>query len=98
MRKKVKDKNLHLKNYPLVEVVWKDITSESGWQSIEDVKKSKIAICITKGHLITRSKGITRIFGDYAFSEDKKDIAEVGNTTLIPNGCIIDLKYISTKK
>jgi len=67
-------------------------------QSIEDVKKAKIAICITKGHLITRSKGITRIFGDYAFSEDKKDIAEVGNTTLIPNGCIIDLKYISTKK
>ena len=101
MRKKIKinkKKKIDIEKYPMVECRWHDIVSDPSWISLDDLKNSKLAVCITKGHLLSQTGGITRIFGDYALSEDKKDIAEVGNTTLIPNGCIIDLKYISTKK
>tara|TARA_R100000773_G_scaffold30016_1_gene25733 strand:+ start:809 stop:1102 length:294 start_codon:yes stop_codon:yes gene_type:complete len=86
-----------LKKYKLVEVHWWDITSESGWQSIEEAKNVKLAVCITKGHLLSKSKGIYRIFGDYALEDDKKEIAEIGNLTIIPKGCVIEIKDIKTK-
>ena len=89
-----KSKEKYLKKFPMVEVKWKDITSESGWQNLTDVKNGACAICITKGHLIDRKNGITKIFGDYALTEQGDSIAEVGNTTLIPNGCIIETKKL----
>ena len=61
---------------------------------IEEVKKSELATCITKGHLLSQSKGITRIFGDYSLSDDKKRIETIGNTTLIPNSVIKEIKKI----
>ena len=85
------------KKYKLVEVHWYDITSESGWQSIEEAKNVKLAVCITKGHLLSKSKGIISIFGDYALEDNKKDIAEIGNLTIIPKGCVIEIKDIKTK-
>ena len=86
-----------LKKYKLVEVHWWDITSESGWQSIEEAKNVELAVCITKGHLLSKSKGIYRIFGDYALEDNKKEIAEIGNLTIIPKGCVIEIKDIKTK-
>ena len=85
------------KKYKLVEVHLYDITSESSWQSIEEAKNVKLAVCITKGHLLSKSKCIYRIFGDYALEDNKKDIAEIGNLTIIPNGCVIEVKDIKTK-
>tara|TARA_Y100000114_G_scaffold9159_1_gene7228 strand:+ start:236 stop:529 length:294 start_codon:yes stop_codon:yes gene_type:complete len=86
-----------LKKYKLVEVHWYDITSESGWQSVEEAKNVKLAVCITKGHLLSKSKGVYRIFGDYALEDNEKDIAEIGNLTIIPKGCVIEIKDIKTK-
>ena len=68
--------------------------SNSSWSSFEEIKNSDLAICITKGHLLSQSKGITRIFGDYSLSEDKKKIETIGNTTLIPNSVIKEIKKI----
>ena len=34
--------------YPLVEVHWYDIVSDSNWQSIAACKKAKLPPCITK--------------------------------------------------
>ena len=85
------------KKYKLVEIRWYDITSESSWQSIEEAKNVKLAVCITKGHLLSKSRGIYRIFGDYALEDNQKDIAEIGNLTIIPKGCVIEVKDIKTK-
>ena len=54
-------------------------------------------MCITKGHLLSKSRGIYRIFGDYALEDNQKDIAEIGNLTIIPKGCVIEVKDIKTK-
>ena len=77
----------------MVEVVWQDIVSDSGWQDIEQLKDSKLATCVTKGHLLSQVKGVTRIFGDYS-TNDKGEIEQIGNTTIIPNSVIVSIKKI----
>lgn len=77
----------------MVEVVWQDIVSESGWQDLDQLKEQKLATCVTKGHLLSQAKGVTRIFGDYS-ANDKGEIEQIGNTTIIPNSVIVSIKKI----
>ena len=81
--------------YPLVAVYWLDICSDASWQSIESSKKSKLPTCVTKGHLLSQKGGITRIFGDYSYNDNKTEIETIGNTTLIPNSVIKEIKKLS---
>jgi hypothetical protein len=84
-----------IEKYPLVEIKWYDITSNSAWQSIDDLLMAKLPICTTKGHLLNDSKGIVRVFGDYALKDEKTGVIdEIANTTLIPKSVIIDIKKI----
>ena len=80
--------------YPLVEVRWTDVVSEAGWQPVLDVNKAKLPECVTKGHLLSQSKGITRIFGDFSKGKEEGAIDELANTTLIPNSNILKIKKI----
>jgi len=77
----------------LVEIEWFDICSDSSWQSMDNLLKAKLPVCVTKGHLLTQSKGITRVFGDYSESE-KGEIEEIGNSTIIPNSVIKNIKKL----
>jgi hypothetical protein len=79
--------------YPLVEVKWLDICSDSSWQGLKQLQEARLPTCVTKGHLLSQSKGITRIFGDYSEKEDGT-IEEIGNTTIIPNAVIIGISKI----
>jgi hypothetical protein len=76
INKKAKDWK---ERYPLVEVKWLDICSDSSWQSLKQLQEAKLPTCVTKGHLLSQAKGITRIFGDYSEKEDGT-IEEIGNT------------------
>jgi hypothetical protein len=83
MRKKIsppKRINSEIEKYPMVSVEWFDIVSDSSWTSFDALKKSNLATCITKGHLLSQTKGVTRLFGDYSFAENGKDIESIGNT------------------
>ena len=84
--------------YPLVEVRWADVVSDSAWQAVGDVHKAKLPECVTKGHLLSQSKGITRIFGDFSKGKEEGSVEELGNTTLIPSSIIISIKEIKLKK
>lgn len=79
--------------YPMVEVHWIDICSDSSWQSLKSLSESKLPTCVTKGHLFSQSKGVTRIFGDYSLKDDGT-IDEIGNSTIIPNSVIQDIKKL----
>ena len=84
-----------IEKYPLVEIKWLDITSDSAWQGIDDLLNIKLPICTTKGHLLTQTKGITRVFSDFALKDEKTGVIdEIANITLIPNSVIIDIKKI----
>ena len=90
--KKVKTE---IEKYPMVPVEWYDIVSDSSWNSFSDVKKAKLATCITKGHLLSQKNGVTRIFGDYSYNDSKTEIESIGNTTLIPNSVIKEIKKLT---
>ena len=93
-----KKAKLEIDRYPLVEVRWADVVSDSGWQSVVDVHKAKLPECVTKGHLLSQSKGITRIFGDFSKGKEEGSVEELGNTTLIPSSIIISIKEIKLNK
>ena len=98
MNKKIviKKRAKHWKDkFPMVAVDWLDIVSDASWLTIEDLKKAKLATCITKGHLLSQTKGVTRLFGDYSFADNGVDIESIGNTTIIPNSVIKDIKKLS---
>ena len=81
--------------FPLVEIKWLDITSDSSWQGIDNFLNVKLPICTTKGHLLSQNKGLTRVFGDFALKDEKTgQIDEIANTTIIPNSVIIEIKKI----
>ena len=90
--KKVKSE---IEKYPMVSVEWYDIVSDSSWSTFDQLKKAKLATCITKGHLLSQTKGVTRVFGDYSFGDDGKSIESIGNTTIIPNSVIKDIKKLT---
>ena len=98
MRKKIaipkKIKN-QIDKFPMVAVEWYDIVSNSSWSTFDEIKKAKLATCITKGHLLSQTKGDTRLFGDYSFADNGVDIESIGNTTIIPNSVIKDIKKLS---
>ena len=79
--------------FPLVEIHWFDIMSDSSWQSLKELGDSKLPVCVTKGHLFSQVKGVTRVFGDYSLTA-KNEIDDVGNSTIIPNSVIQSIKKI----
>ena len=87
-----------LDRYPMVEVHWRDIVSDSSWQSISHLMKSQLPICVTKGHLLSQAKGLTRVFGDFSVknNSEPEEIEEIGNTTVIPNSVVVQIKKIKT--
>ena len=71
------------------------MVSDSAWNSLSAIAKAKLPVCITKGHLFTQAKGITRVFGDFVLkNEETGEIDEIGNATLIPNCLITEMKKI----
>ena len=92
IQKKVRSE---IEKYPMVSVEWYDIVSDSSWSTFDQLRKAKLATCITKGHLLSQTKGVTRVFGDYSFGDDGKSIESIGNTTVIPNSVIKDIKKLT---
>ena len=46
--------------YPMVEIHWVDIVSDSNWQSLDQLSKVELPVCVTKGHLFSQAKEIGR--------------------------------------
>ena len=96
-RKKTLDLNLKIhkekiERYPFVEIHWLDIVGETGWQTFDQLMKSGLGRMVSRGWVVSRSKGITRIFSDYGLKDGKEGdegfIETIGGTTIIPNSVI----------
>ena len=72
---------------------WSDIISDSSWTNISQLKKSKTAVCITMGWLLSTNKKTYVFIGDVTFNEDGT-INEGGNSTVIPKSNVLKLKEI----
>ena len=79
--------------YKFYKCWWKDIISSENWEDITTIQKSKPAICITMGWLISTTKNKFVFIGDINFNDDGT-INEGGNSTVIPKSNILKLKEI----
>ena len=69
-------------------VYWEDIQSDSGWRDLKDIQSSKPAICVSTGWLVKKDKKVHILMSDYNY-DDKGELADGGNTTVIPTKNVI---------
>lgn len=79
--------------YKFYKCWWSDICSSPNWESLKTLQKSKTAICITMGWLISTAKNTYVFIGDVNFNDDGT-INEGGNSTVIPKSNVLKLKEI----
>jgi hypothetical protein len=91
----VKSLGNNISAYPFVEIEWSDIEGDAGWSDTKDLNKSKLPVCVSKGYLVSQTKGVTRIFTDYIKTKDKPTFDTIGNTTIIPTSVIVSIKKIN---
>ena len=79
-------------NKPLVLVTWLDAKDgQTGWHSIEDIEKEKLATCYSVGWLMVRNNEKVIIMADYSeFDGDK----EGGRHIAIPTGWVRTITYL----
>jgi len=92
---KVKTLGTDISAYPFVEIKWWDIEGDAGWSDTKSLNKEKPPVCVSKGYLLSQSKGITRIFSDYILNKEKPTFDTIGNTTIIPTTVIQSIRKIN---
>jgi hypothetical protein len=92
-KRKLPEINKKIFPYDLVIAYWEDITSDSSWVDISDIKKSTTAICCTVGWLMKYDSNVTILMSDFNF-ENEKEVKQGGGHTTIPTKNIIKIKKI----
>ena len=69
-------------------IYWEDIQSDSGWRDLKDIQDSKPAICVSTGWLVKKDAKVHIVMSDYNYN-DKGEMGEGGNTTVIPTKNVI---------
>ena len=80
--------------YKFVHVYWVDITSDSAWRSLEDIKEEKLPRCLSTGFLVSDEEEVIRLVSDFNFKDDGT-IDECGNSTIIPKSVVQEIKEVS---
>ena len=81
--------------YEKVIVVWQDINSaDDAWNTEDQLKNLKPAICNTIGYLYDDNANFIKMFATYSINDD--DTLDVGDCIVIPKGCIIKLEKLES--
>ena len=82
--------------YEKVIVVWQDINScDSAWNSEEDLKDLKPAMCTTIGYLYEDNDNYIKTFATYSINPTTEEL-DVGDAIVIPKGVIIKLQKLES--
>jgi hypothetical protein len=74
--------------YKEVSLTWIDANSDTGWLTLEQMKKHDVAVCHTQGWVFEETDNYIKIFGTYSIDEDSASI-EFGEVIAIPKGWIV---------
>ena len=81
---------------PLVLVTWLDAKDgQTGWHSLDDIEKEKLATCYSVGWLMVRNNEKVIIMADYSEFEDDK---EGGRHIAIPNGWVKSVTFLTEER
>lgn len=82
-------------DYPKVIVVWQDINScDDAWNTEEQLKDLKPAMCNTIGYLYEDNANYIKMFATYSMNDD--DTIDVGDAIVIPRGVIIKMEKLES--
>lgn len=82
-------------DYPKVIVVWQDINScDDAWNTEEQLKDLKPAMCNTIGYLYEDNANYIKMFATYSMNDD--DTIDVGDAIVIPKGVIIKMEKLES--
>jgi hypothetical protein len=82
-------------DYPKVIVVWQDINScDDAWNTEEQLKELKPAMCNTIGYLYEDNSNYIKMFATYSMNDD--DTIDVGDAIVIPRGVIIKMEKLES--
>ena len=82
-------------DYPKVIVVWQDINScDDAWNTEEQLKELKPAMCNTIGYLYEDNASYIKMFATYSMNDD--DTIDVGDAIVIPRGVIINMEKLES--
>ena len=82
-------------DYPKVIVVWQDINScDDAWNTEEQLKDLKPAMCNTIGYLYEDNANYIKMFATYSMNDD--DTIDVGDAIVIPRGVIINMEKLES--
>ena len=74
--------------YDFYLVYWEDIQSDAGWKTMKEIQNMKPAICVSTGWLVKEDRQVHVLMSDYNY-EENGDLADGGNTTVIPTKNVI---------
>ena len=74
--------------YDFYLIYWEDIQSDSSWKEMDDIRNMKPATCVSTGWLVKSDKKVHILMSDYNYDE-KGEMADGGNTTVIPTKNVI---------
>ena len=74
--------------YDFYLIYWEDIQSDSSWKEMDDIRNMKPATCVSTGWLVKSDKKVHILMSDYNY-DDKGELADGGNSTVIPSKNVI---------
>jgi hypothetical protein len=81
-----------MKNTPMVCITWYDAKDgQTGWHSVEDIKKESLATCYSVGWLVRKTDERTIIMSDYSKVDNDED---GGRHIAIPTGWVKKIEYL----
>jgi hypothetical protein len=91
VRKKSKFRHISIskKKYYFYSIKFSDPTGDSGWHTVDDIKKFEPSIMVTQAYVFSKDKNFLKTFA----SHDDKE-AVFGDVNVFPIGCIKEMKKI----
>lgn len=77
-----------MRKLPLIEIIWDDISGQSGWDTLENVKKTEPVVCTTVGWQVKSTAKKLIVVSTHSDNKTYSD----RNT--IPKGCIKSIRRI----
>ena len=87
--KKYKNKEIDFTHYI---ITWRDIVSDSSWQTIDDATNQKTAIVKSLCHILKKTKNNIIYSITAVLNNDDENNIEIANTNIIPNSVIISVE------
>ena len=78
---------------PMVRITWMDAKDgQSGWHSVEDIRKESLATCYSVGSMVTKDDERTVVMGDFSDEENNED---GGRQIVIPSRWVRKIEYLN---